>query len=439
MKKNIAFYFTSLLSIFSVLACSRVDALSSFKELRNPDNLNHSCSYSETTKADYVSFKNKMHIFGSKLSESFANREYSDSGNYTCSPLSIELCLGLAIRSSSGETRQELLDALDIDYPTFNKFYKLYFNELSFARKDDFGSIFSQLLLSNSIWIDDEATLIDSGLDALRDDYYTYSYEVDFNNKNKETNEAIQEFINKKTNGLINQNLNIAPETLFTLINTLYLKDIWNDEGRDLNYSKEDYRFSYQDGHKSNKQLLEGYYFNGKIIENDQFSSFYTKTHSGVTMYFVKSDSAPLINVFNKDTIEYVTNDHNYVLQDDTKLERYYTNCIFPEFKADCNTNLIPMFEEDYHVTKLFSRECDLTNLSSTKVFCSDFKHIAKLDVNKKGIEGAAVTMMGFSGASGPDEYKNVYDSFVVDREFGYILSYKDSILFSGIVTNIDE
>jgi serine protease inhibitor len=439
MKKKVIFPFITLLSVFSILACSRVDALSNFKELRNPDSMSHSYNYNDIRKPEYVAFKNKMHLFASKLSESFAKREYSDSGNYTCSPLSIELCLGLAIRSASGETRQEILNALDVDYATFNEFYKLYFNELTFTVKDEYDVIASELLLSNSIWIDDEVTLLDSGLDALKDDYYTHSYEVDFNHKNKESNEAIKEFINKKTNGLINQNLNISPETLFTLINTLYLKDIWNDVGRDLSYTKEDYHFTYQDGHKSNKQLLDGYYFMGKAIENDNYSSFYTETHSGLNLHFVKpNNGVSILNIFNKDTIEYVTNYSNYVLQDDTKLERYYTNCVFPEFKAECDTDLIPIFQEDYHVNKLFSEQCDLSNLSTNQVYCSDFKHIAKLNVNKKGIEGAAVTFMAYAGASGPDEYEEVYSSFIVDKEFGFVLTYRNSILFSGIVTNID-
>ena len=44
---------------------------------------------------------------------------------------------------------------------------------------------------------------------------------------------------------------------------------------------------------------------------------------------------------------------------------------------------------------------------------------------------------MAEAGATMP-EYKEVHETFEVDKEFGFVLTYKNSILFSGIVTNID-
>ena len=48
--------------------------------------------------------------------------------------------------------------------------------------------------------------------------------------------------------------------------------------------------------------------------------------------------------------------------------------------------------------------------------------------------------MMAMEGASGPidEPYEDVYETFVVDKEFGFILTYKDAAIFSGTVTNID-
>ena len=93
----------------------------------------------------------------------------------------------------------------------------------------------------------------------------------------------------------------------------------------------------------------------------------------------------------------------------------------------------------DFNIRSLFDiSKCDFTNLSNDKVYCNEIKHVAKLDVNKKGIEGAAITMLGLAGASGPSQYTEVYETFVVDKEFVFVLTYGDKILFSGIVTNID-
>ena len=88
------------------------------------------------------------------------------------------------------------------------------------------GFTTSQLLLTNSIWIDDDITLKDSGLDALRDDYYCYSYDVDFDDNNANANQAIKEFINYHTRGLINPDIKLSPLTFFVLMN-IYMSKIF--------------------------------------------------------------------------------------------------------------------------------------------------------------------------------------------------------------------
>ena len=136
----------------------------------------------------------------------------------------------------------------------------------------------------------------------------------------------------------------------------------------------------------------------------------------------------------------YVLDDTNYIYQDDEKLERYYTNCVFPEFKVDSEIDLINMFKNNFNVKTLFDYDtCDFSNITNKEGYIEQFKHIAKLDVNKSGIEGAAVTYMAYAGKAGPDQYKDVNETFVVDQEFGLILTnYYGDVIFSGAVTNID-
>lgn len=438
MKKILTTLIT-LGTIFSISACSNTSALKSFKQLRNPEGLNHEYQWSDTNTDEYKLFKNKVLSLSARLSESFANREYEDNKNISFSPLSIELCLGLAIRSSSGETRKELLDLFDMDYETFNLYYKLLFNELSMEKYSEYKELSAQILLTNSIWIDDEVELLDSGLDALRDDYYCYSYEADFNKNNEKSCDAIKEFISEKTKGLIKPKLELPIETLFVLMNTLYLKDIWNDAGDELNEASPKYTFTNHDGKVSNKRLLVGNYVTGRVMETQDYSAFKTATSHGINLYFIKpNESKNIRDMFDKSTIEYALDSNNYVYVDDEKEEAYFTNCVFPEFKGECDIDLQKMFIEDLNVHTLFDDgKCDFSNLSRNPVYCSEFKHIAKLDVNKKGIEGAAVTYMAMCGSAAP-LYKEVYETFVVDKEFGYILTYKDAVLFSGITTNID-
>lgn len=454
MKEKSLELITILSTVFCLAACqgqnkgslygdySDVIKKLNVKELRNPDGLEHVISFGQLNDSNYSNFKDKMRVFSTKLSESFVKSDYDIKSNIAISPLSIEMCLGLAVYCANGQTRTELLNALDVDFTTFNKYYKLLFNELSRLDKDASDQVASELSLTNSIWIDSDINLSETGLDDLKNDYYCHSFEADFNKNNKETTEAIEYFIEQKTNGLIKPDLQFSPETFFVLMNTLYLKDIWNDWGGDLSTTSET-KFKNADGSVSDKELLKGYSNDGKAIETEDYSCFFTSTRYGRNIYFVKpSEGKALKDIFNKEAMQYVINHKNYIYQDNEKLERYHTNCIFPEFKAGADIDLIPMFTRDLNVTSLFDpMKCDFSNIMQepTPGYVEQFKHIAKLDVNRKGIEGAAVTYMAYAGATGPDEYTDVYETFVVDQEFGFILTnYDGDIIFSGAVTNID-
>ena len=315
--------------------------------------------------------------------------------------------------------------------------YAIYFRDLS--RSSDGGEI----SLTNSIWIDNDIVLKDDGLDALRDDYYCYSYEVDFDKAPKETAREVKKFVNEKTKGLINPDFEFDESTIFMLMNTLYLKDIWNEEGLDLSYADKSYTFTNSDDSVSKKQLLKGYYNDGRTLQTEDYSSFYTSTQHGLSLHFVKpNDGKRAKDVFTKEAMEYVLDRGNYILQDDEKLERYHTNCVFPEYAADSDFDLIPMLLEDFKIIDLFDPyRADFGPLTDDDAYVEEARHMAKLEVDKSGIKGAAVTYMAVCGsaAPGPEEYKDIYETFEVDKEFGFILTYGNAILFSGIVTNIDK
>ena len=421
---------------------SHVPLSNASKLLRSPEGLDHSYTYEEYSDPEYKEFKNKLSIFSHKIADAYVKSSFAEDKNITISPFSIEMCLGLAIRSTNNNTRKEILDAMGVDYATFNKYYKLLFNEMQFTRYGDNNDIMSQLLITNSIWIGDEIELKDDALDALRDDYYCYSYQSDFNDKNKKSCEDIQKFIYEKTKGLLNPTIELDIRTLFVLMNTLYLKDVWNEAAHDLAYTNMDVHFTNYDQSVSTKPLLEGGYREGKIIETDNYSSFYTTTNTAFSIHFVKPKGGKRIQeVFNEETMSYVTDRKNYVTQDDEKLERYHTKCIFPEYTADGDIELKNMLSNTFGIKTLFEEtKCDFSSITDKDAFVMSVRHIAKLKVDKKGIEGAAVTLM-VAGATGmPDQtYTDVYDTFVADKEFGFILTSGDTVLFSGIVTNIDK
>lgn len=434
--KKLKFLFL-LGAVFSLAACSsNVKSLRGATLLREPSKGNETNFYND----GYKQFKAKLKTFSNKFADKFISQKFVDGENITVSPLSLEMCLGLAICASNGTTRQEMLDAFGMDYNTFKAHYSTLYNEYNRSKDSNGGDLMFEIMMTNSIWIDDNIKLKDSGLDDLKDNYYCYSYETDFSGK--KANEAIAKFIEIQSKGLLKPTLDIDLRTLFVLMNTLYLKDIWNETGNNLNFSDNpEHYFVNSDKSKSSKKLLDGYYFAGKAISNENYSAFHTSTENGFKIYFVKpNDGKEIKNVFTRETMDYVLNSENYVYRDDIKKEEYETQCFFPEFEADCDANLESILINDFSIKSLFdSKNCNFSNLTDEAVFCNEVKQIAKLDVNKKGIEGAAVTYMAVGTAAGPGEYTTVYEDFVVNKEFGFILTYSDSVVFSGVVTNIDK
>ncbi|MDE6060358.1 MAG: serpin family protein, partial [Clostridia bacterium] len=64
-----------------------------------------------------------------------------------------------------------------------------------------------------------------------------------------------------------------------------------------------------------------------------------------------------------------------------------------------------------------------------------NIQHVTDLTVNKKGIEGAAVTVIKGAMSSRPAEIKL---DFVIDKAFGFIITDRDNVtLFSGVVNKI--
>ena len=424
-------------ALLSVCACSTPSAVKT-NLLREPESARGKYDAIEAKSESYKAFKAKVKAFSAKLSQEFAKRYLVDNANLACSPISIEMCLGLAVRCADGATRQELLDAFGVDYPTFNQYYGLLYEELYRDMVNESKEPLAQLLLTNSIWFDDDVKLLDAGLDGLKDDYYCYSYETDFSSK--EANEAIRKFIDEKTNHLINPSLDFDASTLFVLMNTLYLKELWKDGGYDLPLAEGDYKFTNSDGKISSKKLLKGNYFSGKAKIEEDYSCFYTRTSKGVDLTFIKpSEGKSTKDVLTVAAIENAMDKSSYVAVDHEKKEVYTTACIFPEFKAECDQEITPLLKENFKINAVFSNSCDFSNITEKRVLCSEVRHIAKLNVDKKGVEGAAVTFMAFSTASAGDpNYKQICEEFIVDRDFGFLVTYQDTILFSGIVNTID-
>lgn len=422
--KQKSFSFTiSAISIFtlSLTSCSSSNLLYEAKEVAQ-----------FTYNDGFINYLNDVSLFSSDFSDTLY-QYYKNGDNIVYSPISVYLCLGVAAEISQNNTRQEILNALNTNYTDLNKNYHTLFESLN----KEFKS--GQLSLTNSIWLNDSCKFIDSTLEKIADDYYTYSYRVDYTTN--EANNAIRDFIIEKTNGFLNPQIEFDPQTIFVLMNTLYLKDNWTLGGSDLSTYQDRINFINSNNTITNTDMLSSGYKDKNIYVGDTFKSCYISTVNGYNLnFFVPLDGYSVEDIFTAENINLVNTDPSiFASVDEEKEVIYNTNVIFPEFEAEFDENLIDIMTNEYEIKDLFSAEnCDLSPIFSDDAYASSLRHIAKLKTDKKGIEGAAVTLLATDGAASSPLYPIERQEFIVDRSFGFTVTDSHGIcLFSGVVEKI--
>ena len=399
--------------------------------------------HSDSQQEGYEEFIDKLDAFAAKLTYEV----YADSNkqsNICISPVSVYMALALATECANGETRDEILNAVGVTYDEVKNFTKVLYafsnREYYYTNMLNNKKILAFEELANSIWVDKNTMLKEDGINNLANNFNCDLFSINF--KTSEGEKAINAYIKEKTHGVIDSDIELSPEILITLINTFYLKEVWNEDGDELKFTDKAYDFKNADGSVTNTKLLQGYYFNGNIYEGEGYTSFYTRTEHGFDIKFIlPTDGHTLEEVFTSDNIYTINNLGDYGYIDEENKLLHHTRVFFPEYKASFDGDLAEILKNDFGINKLFDFEqCDFSNITDEQLACDGVIHKCSIDVNDKGIEGAAVTVMPMAGAAGPLEgYEEVYHDYIVDRAFGFVItdSY-GAVLFSGVVNSIN-
>jgi serpin B len=389
---------------------------------------------------EFADFARKVTAFSNKMAIAIGAKQ---DENTAVSPISIFMALSMATECADGDTRQELLDAMGITYDELNANIRplcYVCNQVLCSSESASNKDCNLIKCVNSLWLQDGLNVKDNGINALTTKYYADLFKMDF--ENSDVNELITSYISNETNGFLRPDLQITPEVVMILMNVVYLRESWKDFGEELEFTNNKYNFTSYDNTTKSIKLLQGcYYEKGKVVETEKFRKFYTTTNSGLTLtFFVPKDGYTLDDIYTTD----VLNDNTpYVYTDEDSNPnvkyRFHTRCLFPEYKAEYDNNIADVISQ-LGVQKFFSSsQCDFSHLTDDNVCCGIIRHIAKLEVTSKGIEGAAVTAEMMFGSNIDEEvWEDVLEDFVVDRNFAYILSKDDVPIFTGAVKTVE-
>ncbi len=362
----------------------------------------------------------------------------NDGTNTAVSPISVFMALAMTVECADGDTRQEILDAMGITYDELKANIKHLCYVCNRIRPYERESNpYNEIKCVNSLWVQDDVKVKDSGLQSLTDLFHTDMFRMDF--KGSDVNSLITSYISNETRGFLKPNLELSPETLLVLMNVVYLRDVWNDMNEPLPLTENNYDFINYDKSKKSTQLLRGYYNSGRAVETEKFRKFVTYTNEDIALtFFVPKDGYTLDDIY---TSEVLNDPTPYVYQEkkEDANYRYYTRCFFPEYNASFD-NYIEETVKKMGVKKFFSLDCNFSNLTDNLVYCDQIRHVTRLEVTRDGIEGAAMTAEMMDGDPGPDGevWVDVYEDFVVDRNFAFIVSKERIPIFTGVVKSIE-
>lgn len=136
--------------------------------------------------------------------------------NVAYSPLSLYFALAMVAEGADGSTRQQLFKTLGVEDYSNEDFAKeigkLY-------RKNYYNAEDQVCTIANSIWMDQGIAFEDDYIHCIRDDFYA---ELFVDELGDQTNwENISKWINQKTNGMLQPNIQLSEESMMALINTI--------------------------------------------------------------------------------------------------------------------------------------------------------------------------------------------------------------------------
>lgn len=386
----------------------------------------------KTVSAEHVTydeFINKYNIFCEKIAAETIN----NGENNVVSPYSIFSCLVLLSTITDNNSKKEILDALDMTEELILNNYPYFYSKHNYENDSKYYP--SKEKTYNSIWIQNNLPINRNTINSLTNNFYCYPYYINYKD-NQNANNVIKQYVSNNTEGLIEQDFNFTVDTIISLLNVNYLKDVWHNGSLRVQHNT---IFKNIDNVDKKMDFNITDYGYGQIAYEENYSHFYTTTHKYKIKFILPNYSTNIHDIFNQETIANVNN-YKYKSYDDNN--EYYTCCKFPSFSLESELIILnDILKNKFGIKDIFGSNADLSKLlTDVTAFVSKIEHKAKLELNDDGIKAAAVTAAVVESATAAEEKpKNkIYSEFILNRSFGVIVTNSNNeIIYTGIVDRV--
>ena len=339
-------------------------------------------------------------------------------GSTVFSPLSAAILLGMREEGAVGETAEEISQVLGFGSQGREQINQFCRNMMVIADHSEDATV----SLANAIMLNKGYALKDSYQKATKEYYDAESVTLDF------ALGSSLDFINKwasdKTNGLIPKLLDeLTPNAVAYLMNALYFKAAWQEP---FATTKNGVNFTKEDGNTSKVEMMSLTEF-FTYAESDDVQKLSLPYQGGAYRMDVV---LPREGKTVSEVIGLLGSDAWKELNQSAIKTKVAVS--LPSFTTAAHIDLLPVLTS-LGVKKAFAGG-DYSGISSSDDLSFDMIfQKAKIMVDKKGTEAAAVTVVGTEGAAMPGEELDPV-LFRADKPFLYLITEKTTgaVLFIG-------
>ena len=349
--------------------------------------------------------------------------EESEKGNVLLSPLSASYVLGMLSNGASGQTREQMAATLDFssaNETAMNDFFHLM---LTGAPKVD-PSI--KIEIANAILANNNYPLKKDFKQSAIEQYMAEVKNMDF--ASVDVAGIVNKWASDHTHGMIRHILDeTSPDASLYAMNAIYFKGSWCDE-----FDKKDTRNEDFTTNRGEKKTVEMMHRNDKMryFKNDIFSMVRLPYgNEGYSMEVLLPAEGKTIG----DVLASLNGESWQQAMQSTS--KYMVDLKLPKFSSEYSITLNSTLKQ-LGMTDAFSPAADFTRLSDRRAYISRVLQKCKIEVDEKGTEAAAVTVVEMRTTStAPRPTPTAV--FHANRPFIYIITENTtgSIYFIGIKT----
>ena len=335
------------------------------------------------------------------------------------SPLSASLALSMTATGSDGNTAKQMTSVLGFEGYTPDEVNGYYKKMVPALLKADPKTVFE---IANSLWISDNISVKKSFTDDCEKYYASEVHPADFSLQ--ATIDKVNKWCSDKTHGKIKSILDGPdPMLVMALVNALYFNGTWT--------------YPFPDVSKGKFNAISG-----KAVELDMM-------HVTSELSYAEYDGFRMVNLpygngafsmkvilpkededFGKAVKRFEANTLDKL---NGKTSKKTVSVTMPKFTFECQSDLKEVLVGLGMEDAFDSFKADFSKMCDDKVYVSFVKQKTFIDVNDKGTEAAAVTIVGMAKNSvGGPEPEIIY--FNADRPFLFVIQENSTgaVLFMG-------